>query len=343
MSDGPVMALLSDLAGSEGGKRFLLNLLGALEANHLAVELVRRLLGDIAGAQSPGNPLYPFHPMLEVLREVIFDTPDDYQFQGPPPASSEGIWMTVKSAENLAGMLRSDPAVPAARLRDILIGIDTYGPWNGLPDEALLRIEEAVNDPASDFGFVLARRIPRKRFASSGAPDLRPAPAWFSRWCEFTKGHPGLTAPSGELAGRLRDWLGLAHFGEATPLFVLRTNGPCGVDEIVAHRPTVFEGFDNPMYKHRAADEFNRHLYGSAADIVLARRPPAVPDRLDGGPELVSRGVRFASRRFTCVYVGRTPALDFDPFAEFHPRLLPDGLAVTDVPREIHRRLYAAA
>src|ERR1051325_9681912 len=111
MSDDPVMVLLSDLAASEGGKRFLLNLLGALEANHLAVGLVRRLLEDTAGSQSPGDSSYRFHPKLDVLRAIIFDTPDDYQFQGPPPASSEGIWMTVKSAETLASLLRSDPAV----------------------------------------------------------------------------------------------------------------------------------------------------------------------------------------------------------------------------------------
>jgi hypothetical protein len=171
---------------------------------------------------------------------------------------------------------------------------------------------------------------------------VRPAPSWFSRWCEFVSRHPGLSEPSRELAGRLRDWLGLVQYGERTPLFVLRTHDPTAVAEIVARRPTVFEGFDNPMYKHRAADEFNRQHYGSAADIVLARRPPGVPDHLDGGPELVSRGVRFTSTRFTCVYVGRAPALDFDPFAEFHPRLLPDGLTVADVLREIQLWLYPA-
>jgi hypothetical protein len=156
-SGDPVAALVSDLAASEGGKRFLLNLLGGLEAKHLSVDLARRLLGDTADAKSLADPTNAFHPMLEVLRHVIFATPDDYQFQGPSPAAGEGIWMTVKSAEDLASMLRSDPMIPPARLREVLTGLEASGPSLGLPDEAYQRVADAMNDPVSDFNFVVAR------------------------------------------------------------------------------------------------------------------------------------------------------------------------------------------
>jgi len=110
-----------------------------------------------------------------------------------------------------------------------------------------------------------------------------------------------------------------------------------------AHRPTPWDGFDNPLYKHRAPAFRESEGCGSTADIEKLRMA-AEPSDIEGGPEIVSRGVRFDPARFVCEYLGMSPSVGYGiNEAPFHKVLLTAGRTMDDVLRQLLDRLAPLA
>jgi hypothetical protein len=157
--------------------------------------------------------------------------------------------------------------------------------------------------------------------------NSRAAPSWYSRWgsCAFRDQY---ALPSVEASGRFRDWLGLTY-GLDDPLFVVRARKPISADAMKAHRPTAWDGFDNPLYKHHTAPERLLEACGSTADLNKVRAHPSSFPDIEGGPEIVSRGVVFHPDQFMCEYIGAAPEIGYDLYdAPFHALLLQAGRTI---------------
>lgn len=113
---------------------------------------------------------------------------------------------------------------------------------------------------------------------------------------------------------------------------MVRARDPVEVALLDAHRPTPWDGFDNPLYKHKAAARRENEGNGSAADIALLRKFSAPGSDVEGGPEIVSKGIRFDARLFVCEFLGLAPAPDYDIYeGPFHQVLLGVGETINDV------------
>jgi hypothetical protein len=317
-----------EIGASEGGRRFLINLLIGIEQSHIDGDSARDLLIAISKASRDGPE---WHPFLPALKAVIFSDPDRYQFQGPIPSYSPAEWMTVKSMGDLLYLAESNSGLNPDELK-IALGVADLGPNIGLPEAAYLRFAETLSD--TDVTFTLARCFPHPQRAA----ELRPVPSWYSRWCYYP--FAAIPRPTQAASGRLRDYLGLSY--ASVPLFLIRARRPIEVGQIFGHRPTVYEGFDNPFYKHRAGDERFAEDMGSTADLEHVRRKDP-PQPIEGGPELVSRGLVYRSDELVCEYVGTAPELDYDvETQDFHKFLLGTGETIEEATRRVASRIGGA-
>lgn len=307
---------------TEGGKRFLLNLHdGLVGAQDIPSDTAKRFLSAAAAtAAELGPDNSSWHPLGGALSATVFTRPHSYQFKGPTSTEGNGHWMTIKSAADIGELILDSPWLAVTAARQHFRPYDLGGSFIGLSDDDHLRFAELVNDPTLRVRFRLARAFHSRALRRSGRNPPRPAPIWLSRWCLFKSAYPAICGPSADLAGRLRDWLGLSQYEAGTPLFALRARYPFDIRSFGGRRPTVLDGISNPIFKHRT--ERYRDGCGASADIELLRQRPRHPDVLDGGPEILARRIWFHPRRFECVYLGRAPELRYDPYAEFHLRLL---------------------
>lgn len=313
--------LLRQLAQDEGGKRFLVNLWQGMHTDQVPVRPVRRLLEAVLAAPKP-SATDDWHPYLATLREVIFDDPDAYQFVGPRAYGGHGRWMTVKSASDLVELVRTTSGRPAKDLEHLFYPVKLTEPLHGRPDDTYRVIAEVLSESVTDLKFLLARvAFPASR-AGVSKTSPRAVPVWLSRWCSFEEAFPDCSLPSPKCAGRIRDWLGLTHYGVDVPLFAIRMRGVADSSTLPASRPTVLDGFNHPMFKHRTAETYDAEHCGTATDLDLIDKPPSGPGDLDGGPEVVSQSIWYDPTRFECAYVGKTPRLPFYPFGNFHSRLI---------------------
>lgn len=322
---------LIGLAQSEGGKRFLINLLESLHLGHVTREHV---LEVVTALRSPASPDSWDEHRLQIAR-VIFTRPDNFQFYGPPAVYSPAEWMTIKSMADLLFFLRRDDGSIDPTICARLGLTDPTGAHHGFRDEHYRRFADALSDGDDAVRFLLAHAFP-----SPANPAVRrPAPGWFSRWCGCGFRH-SLTYPSADASGRLRDWLGLTY-GMDEPLFVIRAREPRDVLSLRAHRPTPWEGFDNPLYKHRTTNVLDAEGCGSTTDLVKVRAGNGIDADVEGGPEVVSRGVVYDSTQYVCEYLGKAPQLGYDLFGgTFHQVLLRTGQTLDWVINQLTELLW---
>jgi hypothetical protein len=316
------------LRNTEGGRRFLLNLYWGLE-DGLDPELVGTLI-EHAARSVPTGELDSFFPERAQLRAAVYDAPDRYQFKGRPPSAAQGRWMTVKSADDLRTLILQGLAPTEDLFSDIFPGVPVKESLRDLQESQLREIADAVNDPMNELNFRLALEWPAPPSSNLPRGTQRQVPGWFSRWCVFEQTFPDLRIPAEEAASRLRNWLGLEKYGVGQPLFIIRTRQTLHSDELDAHRPTVLDGIEGLLFKHRIGVSFPWTGCGSAADMSLLSDKAGdgaiavgdAPD-IDGGPELVSRNAHFDPAIHECMFLGRPNGLPWDPFGHFHTFLLP--------------------
>ncbi|WP_213979221.1 hypothetical protein [Sphingomonas sp. dw_22] len=309
--------LLEELKHTEGGRRFLVNLFdGMWPLEDLPSAIARQFLTDVGDlATHPSGPKW--HRWQPHFLSIAFGTPETFQYKGPEPLTTEGQWMTVKSAADIGELIRSSPWIDPVAADRRFSPYDLKAIPNTLRDADYEQLAANINDPLSPLRFRLARafrRTPRAR--------PRPAPVWASRWGEFAMANPGLPFPSTQSAGRVRDWLGLPY-DDGTALFLIRARAIFNAKRHMIRRPTILDGIANPLFKHRVDALRQKEGCGSTADLYRLRSAPSTPDMLDGGPEVVARRMWFHPLRFECVYIGKAPAIDYDIFGDhLHVRLL---------------------
>lgn len=309
------------LSADEVGSRFLINLADCLLDGAIPARLAKDILNEIVARGE--TPPMSSDRILSLLGDIIFENPDAYQFIGPAPKAATAEWITVKSLGDIVLCMKPSSGLSPEELRQQLGLASLRGPHTGLEDEKGEEIAELLNAEANGYRFALAKDFPidgRSRFA----------PSWYSKWGFIPGPRRWDFTPSTVFAGRLRDWLGLCQYGADHLLFVFKARQPFDVAELSAHRPTLLDGFDNKLYKHRCSAELRAAVTGSTIDIEKVRtgRIGLVGD-LEGGPELVSRGLWFSAKQFTCEYVGRTPPLEMNPDREpAHTLMLADGFSL---------------
>lgn len=311
---------LASLLRSERGKRILLNLYWSLQEG-LPVDVALRLVQAV-----------PRHPALEEragqllneLENVVFAHPELFQFQGQP-ASSSGLWMTVKSAAELYELLH------------LAVGDE------GMKDFPEAKEMGGGGERKRLTYSTIARSITnaRVRFRISRMSNTgRPYPAWLSRWCQFRECFADRKLTDDALATRLRDWLGLAHLGRL-PLFMLCLRKPASASVIGACRPTVCDGFTNSMFKYPAAPEYKEAACGSTADLEVLRqggRP------IDGGSEVIVHEMHFDVTTHRCEFLGISDALGYDAeVEEFHRHLLNGATTLVAAANDVASKLGMTA
>jgi len=308
----------------ELGKRFVLNLHWSLE-DGLPVELGQRLVQAVPLDSSTSDS---FDTALDALRKAVFATPAGFQFRGQQTSRS-GLWMTVMSAADLLVLVRE--ALNDKEWDQRFAGFASA--WKPT-EQTYVSIEMAVNDSACPLRFLM-NKVPKK--PGTDGP-LRPNPRWFSRWCKFSESCGVIRVPSERGASRMRDWLGLTHKGRDVPLFVLRARMRYPATQIGGHRPTICEGFDNPVFKYPATDEYMAELCGSTADLERLQGWSDGP--IDGGPEIVSPEAYFDSGTHECKFLGFAGDIRYDyQREEFHRHLLKASVSLEAIAAEVARKL----
>ncbi|HYG48630.1 MAG TPA: hypothetical protein VD846_11910 [Allosphingosinicella sp.] len=329
----PFARMISDLrqvlkaaSSAEAGKRFLINLSDALAQRDLQLPLVDKAIRGTANLS--GSGLTSWRAFLEQFSDVVFGDPDTYQFRGPLTEDVIGQWITVRSYADLVHSVRSTSGLTDNDVRTLFGVASLDGPLTGIRDERAEWLAEFLSDESNGIRFALARSFMNP---VTGSPRF--GPSWYSRWRPFRQSLPDPAPPTKELAGPLRDWLGLGHFRVKQPLFLFKTKRRLPSQELRAHRPTVFDGFDNKLYKHRSSASYASETSGSTIDIAKVRASAASPTSdLEGGPEIVSRGYWYSPDHVSCQYVGKAPPLNIHLDCTYlHKLMLPDGVSLDDV------------
>jgi hypothetical protein len=316
------MDFLKELNQSEGGRRLVLNLHdGIITRRDLPTKLAKYLLEEAAALKSSvlGPDWYPHQPQVY---QALFNAPSRYQYQGPPPQITNARWVTVNTVWNVVELIKQSPWGDATAIANRL-GPFAVSPFPNPTERDCKFLARLLNDAADPIRFRLAKAFkdPTKANSRSHFLRLRPAPVWLSRWEDLKEACPELSFPSVAAAGKIRDWLGLP-FNADTPLFAFVAHKVFDIGGRLAKRPTVLDGISNVLFKHRVFPPRGKDGCGATADINLLRGLPRDPDNIDGGPEVVARRIWFHPNRFECVYLGRTPNLEYELDGDFHTRLL---------------------
>lgn len=300
----------------------LINVLAGIELGHLSVALAQRLFHSILAATSAGLAS-GYHPHLRALCETVFDTPDDFQFQGPAPTTNRSVWMSLKHVDDLVGMIISTSGRDTAQLsKDLAVPVGST--TGGLDPDSIQRLVDTLSDRAQNLTFLLSGYPPPPHDLKRYPHAMRPGPVWFTKWCEFEDAFPHLNkiSPSTTLAGAARDWLGLTY--NQAPLIAIVTRKSVEPAFLHAHRPTVFDGINNPLYNHRVGHPDTTENLGRTLHVAKLRKvtTPATSHTLAGGAEVVGRDVWYNAQDFECVYLGKSKALNLKVEGELHPYMI---------------------
>jgi hypothetical protein len=322
-----MISQLEAFASDEQGLRFLLNLYWGLRDNSMKA-VAKKVCGAVEALEDTDAASTKGRRLDDVVR-AIFKTPDTFQFHGPEPDKQPVRWMTVRSAEEL--LKRAKDGLSPTQYDDLFAGQAPEGMDGDRPEDIYADIADTLNDAAPEITFSLSQFYGK-----------RPAPVWLSRWCEFERDCLESTSIKLRSAGtRIRDWLGLSHYGFNRPLFLIRTREPISASDLNAHRPTILDAMPPRLFKHPTSNTKNWAGCGSTADIELLAAGNG--QSVDGGPEVVARQLMFCSSTHECFFLGRAGDLRYDwENAKFHSLLMPSNQQLDAVLAEIQEHLTKA-